>query len=255
MMTFVYRLFYDTSYHRLRDYSVVYAGPFSQIPSMEYLEEDREYPCLYGLANNITEDQGGPAWSFCSLKYHLSERADNTVRILHLLSEKAITSREHFMILTVDYEELDTVLETLPATKNFSQIYVPPIEDIDLLPILLAKLPYLVDSHTYNCNLNLLIKVIYQLAIAHPDKLSAREIGKLLLNPPDQDRFDLGLLSPYVETYISHFSLKGYYQESESSKKYGWFCDRFVGGRDNLIQLMNGEKILKEMCSNRNTTD
>jgi len=249
MMTFVYRLLYDTSYHRLRDYSVVYAGPFSQIPSMEYLEEDREYPCLYGLANDITEDQGGPAWSFCSSKYHLSERADNTVRILRLLSEKAITSREHFMILTVDYEELDTVLETLPATRNFTQIYVPPIDDLDLLPILLAKLPYLVDSHTYNCNLNLLIKVIYQSALAHPDKLSAREIGKLLLNPPDQDRFDLGLLSPYVKTSISHFSLKAYYQGSESSKKYGWFCDRFVGGQDNLIQLLNGEKLLKEMCS------
>src|SRR3990172_921732 len=43
MMTFVYRLIYDASYHRLRDYSVVYAGDFSHIPSMKYLEEEREY--------------------------------------------------------------------------------------------------------------------------------------------------------------------------------------------------------------------
>ena len=228
MMTFVYRLLYDTSYHRLRDYSVVYAGPFSHVPSIEFLEQERDYPCLYGFAYDLT---------------------DNTDRILRLLSEKAITSRDHFMMLMVDSDELNTVLETLPATRNFSQIYVPPIEDLDLLPILLAKLPSLVDSHTYNCNLNLIIKVIYQSALAHPDKLSAREIGKLLLNPPDQDRFDLGLLSPYVKTYISHFSLKAYYQGSESSKKYGWFCDRFVGGQDNLIQLLNGEKLLKEMCS------
>ena len=249
MMTFVYRLLYDTSYHRLKDYSVVYAGPFSHIPSIEFIEQERDYPSLYGFAYDLTEVEGGPAWSFCSPKHQLSERAGNTVRILRLLSEKAITSRDHFMILTVDSDELITILETLPATKNFSQIYVPPIEDIDLLPILLAKLPQLVDNHTYHCSLNLLIRMIYQLAIAHPDKLSAREIGNLLLNPPDPDAWDLGLLSPYVTTYLSHISLKHYYQGVKSSKKYEWFCDRFVGGQDNLTQLLNGEKLLKEMCS------
>ena len=275
MMTFVYRLIYDSSYHRLRDYSVVYAGDFSQIPSIEllegylkgggtsatsipyfpnipgveFLEEEREYPCLYGLAHDLTEAEGGPAWSFCSPKYQSSERAGNTVRILRLLSEKAITSRDHFMILTVDSDELSTILETLPATKNFSQIYVPQIEDVDLLPILLAKFPQLVDNHTHHCSLNLIIRMIYQLAIAHPDKLSAWEIGRLLLNPPHPDAWDLGLLSPYVTSNLSHISLKHYYQGVKSSKKYEWFCDRFVGGQDNLTQLLNGEKLLKEMCS------
>lgn len=248
MMTFVYRLIYDSSYHRLRDYSVVYAGPFSNVPSTEHLEEEREHPCMYGFDCDITEEQGVPAWSFCSSKHQSSERAENTVRILRLLSEKAITSRDHFMILTVDSEELDTVLETLPATKNFSQLHVPPLEDLDVLPILVAKLPYLVDSHTYNCDLNLLVKVIYQLAINHPDKLSVREIGNLLLRPPDQDAFDLGLLSPYLKTYITRFSLKNYYHGSKDSEKYKSFCDRFVGSQENLIQLMNGEKILREMC-------
>ncbi len=250
MKTFAYRLIYDMSDHPLRDYSaVVYAGTFSHISSIECIEEAREFPCLYGSTCDITEEEVGSTCGFCSPEHQLSERAENTDRILRLLSETSRTSQCCLMMLTVDPEELDTLLEAVPATKNFSQIHVPPLEDPDLLPILLAKLPYLVDNLTDNCDLNLLVRIVYQLAIAHPDKLSAYEIGRLLLNPPDPDACDLGLLSPYVKTKFSHVYLKRYYQGVKSSKKYGWFCDRFIGSQDNLTQLIEGEKVLKEMCA------
>ena len=91
--------------------------------------------------------------------------------------------------------------------------------------------------------------MIYQLAIAHPDQLSVREIEQLLLNPPDPDASNLGLLSPFVKAYFTHIVLKHYYQGVKSSKEYEWFCDRFIGTQENLSLLINSEKLLKEMCS------
>ena len=202
---------------------------------------------VFALIGNVPAGVGGPTWCIDPEEVAFASLVNESLGFFRWLTKQDIDSKVRFVIMMTD-DEWSTLVREVPKVEEIPKIYVPGLEERDLVPTLLADLPAILDRHRCRVTLGLLLNFLFQTAQTNPEFLSdihANKFGSLIRH---QDA-DLGLLniSPFQEQHKTPFNrldsssfpitIRNRVAQKMISES-GEFFARYIGNSENLDALI-----------------